>query len=840
MKYYKKLNSGKFVFNYYYFIIIVLIFFSGCKRTVDDYNKPIYNEYYSIDSPTTFTLNMRGNFDENHYLAATSPPNKRFFSSYKIVNVGNDFIINPRIEINGFKMPLTTNELLNQLTESSTGVEDSLLRIFYTMYKYGVHHLPNPNDNYDPLLFFISDFTGICTYMTWVQSNIWGLMGYKWRHSAPFNHTSGEVLVGDRPLHLDSNIKTYYLLYDNWTIASAQNIHDDPMLVLRSSNYGFSPSFPRKPDDPKVWMWYSSEKVASLYIPQKISEPYILSKPKNTEVKIILRPGESYGWDTDRRKYYRPARAHDDFARVARNIIWETELHFSRPSHRWCLNQQQLKDAGKIGFIELTKNSNIIIPYSLPWPIVGAEISVMTTENHNNSMPYDLNISSTDSRIKLNNLLTSTTLKKSTSLNTQINQFPSPTRNLKFEISYPIKGIGEGNKIEIKRIKIRIYCRSNSYACRSINVGDNTIVYSDDSKNRSVSVVVNANPEERDFSSFSENDFFPKNGEEIPEGNLKFAWKVADDSELGGYHLQISAYPDMRYPLSPSFDKQIPKNNDNIISGIFEYRFPYRGMFPVNKKLYWRVRAYNKETICSDWSSIKSFSVTGPMTPENIKITEDDNKITLSWEPSKTGTRPVLYEIHSSLLDSFIPISEPHLLMGFSDEDKPKYKWSDVWATDWKEVPSTLFTTTKDTSLILFDKQKLNPILVKNLGAHFRVIAIDKNNSQSCPSPQASLKSPLLLIPSVVKLHSGKIEWEIPYISTYGRISCQREYFLGLWNKPKLKFKLENSPTNLFNLDEDEGILRGEIKSNESYKIKISVSDQFKRSDEKEFIIKSN
>ena len=153
-------------------------------------------------------------------------------------------------------------------------------------------------------------------------------------------------------------------------------------------------------------------------------------------------------------------------------------------------------------------------------------------------------------------------------------------------------------------------------------------------------------------------------------------------------------------------------------------------------------------------------------------MTYDQGKVILSWSASPSGTQPSYYEIHSSVLEGFNPMSEPHRILGFGDREEAKYTWYDVDATDWPVAPETTLTTTKETRLTLFDASGEKAAWFSKLGAHFRVIAVDADGSRSCPSPQAHLLSPLVLPDRVV--------------STVGRITTMHPYFLGLWNKPVL------------------------------------------------------
>jgi hypothetical protein len=183
-------------------------------------------------------------------------------------------------------------------------------------------------------------------------------------------------------------------------------------------------------------------------------------------------------------------------------------------------------------------------------------------------------------------------------------------------------------------------------------------------------------------------------------------------------------------------------------------------------------------------------------------------------------------------------MSEPHRLLGFGDREEVKYTWTDVTATDWPVVPETTLTTTKDTRLILFDGAHENAAWFSKLGAHFRVIAVDADGSRSCPSPQAHLKSPLIAMPDSMELPAGDITLKVPVISTVGRITTKLPYFLGLWNKPVLKYSL-SSPGEKWSIDGNLGVIKGYLSNGEEVFLTVTVEDQFDNKKARQIRIKA-
>ena len=115
---------------------------------------------------------------------------------------------------------------------------DRVQRIFHTIDSYSTHDDLGLDKWIDsPLTFFIGYGAGLCDDRANVQRMLWDVLGYPSRGSWGSNHTVFEVEQGNRILHLDTDTQAYYLMHDNSTIASSQDIRDDPMLVQRSVHY---------------------------------------------------------------------------------------------------------------------------------------------------------------------------------------------------------------------------------------------------------------------------------------------------------------------------------------------------------------------------------------------------------------------------------------------------------------------------------------------------------------------------------------------------------------------------------------------------------------------------
>ena len=784
-------------------------------------------------SPETKKMGVGGNLDETRFLWPNIPAKKRFFSRIRITNEGDQNVINPRLSINGFIIPLSTNELIRNISHKSRDPLDQVLRIFYAMCDYSIHASTRNVDVSSPLSFFLFHGYGACTDVSAVQAELWQLFGYKWRSSAPHNHASAEVEVRGKTVHLDTDLRAFYLMYDNETIASAQDIHDDPMLVMRASHERVYDRFPRMPHDPKVDMYFSSEKNAALYPPHKIIEPLKINKLDKDVVRIVLRPGESYGWHTGERRVVNPFNNDPYIPIVARDVLWETHLDMANKAHLWFLKdtteREKIQTRGSVDI----KKTLVTLPYLLPFPLLGMKIHLVSNAT---SVPDELDLSEkvcirmiTPKKAMEDCVALKEIIKGEYSLDKLVQGMPYPLRKFRIEINGRKLLLNNHKNFFLSGIKINLNCLSTIFAMRALQSGENTLVYSDDSSARSVKIIAEARGEHVTLPRFPNEDFYPSANAKIPDANLQFIWPAAVDDSVAGYHIQISSFADMRYPLSPTFDRLVKEDQIKIVGGTVRFQLPWHGMLPVQKKLHWRVRPYNNDLLAGDWSKTASFEVRGPGAPEQLKLTEQEGKIVLSWKAAAYGTKPAYYEIHTSNLEGFIPVDKPHRLLGLSDRNTNKKCWHDVCATAWPVVPSTFVMTTRESKIVFNPSDTKN--VKRRLGAHWRVIAVDTKGSRSCPSPQGFLRTPMLIPPEIIVLPPGKVTYRVPAISTLGRIYTKGHYDMGLWSKPQVTFSLATGSSQNWKIDTAKGLITGTLKANEEISLQVSVQDQYGRKD---------
>ncbi|MCP4641581.1 MAG: hypothetical protein GY851_14150 [bacterium] len=270
----------------------------------------------------------------------------------------------------------------------------------------------------------------------------------------------------------------------------------------------------------------------------------------------------------------------------------------------------------------------------------------------------------------------------------------------------------------------------------------------------------------------------PKPGETIAQTYVPFEWPAVEGCDA--YHIRVSRRDDLAYPYRVNYDVIIPSN---------EYLVPKRGMFNPGETYYWRVRPRLACGVWGGWSPVWTFQWQGPMVPRNVVCVPEGDSLVLTWEPNPNGTRPARYDVYAS--DE----------RGFSVHKGPQE------FVKLGEVPSNFGTSTTDTSLTVVSSDATESWLNK---AYYRVVAVDGDGIESCPSDFAELPRPYVFTRPVTEARAGRLyKYRMDTIRTIGDL--QSRYIPpghSYWEREAYAFTLEEGPEWL-SLDADTGLLRG-------------------------------
>jgi hypothetical protein len=198
----------------------------------------------------------------------------------------------------------------------------------------------------------------------------------------------------------------------------------------------------------------------------------------------------------------------------------------------------------------------------------------------------------------------------------------------------------------------------------------------------------------------------------LHETYTEFAWPEVPGADA--YHLQVSRFADFRYTYRPNYDLIVPGNRFHV---------PYRGMFTPDDTFYWRVRARDASGLWGGWSPAWAFTWDGPMVPRDVAVEAAENgDLWLTWTPNPAGTEAAKYRVYGSNVKGF-SVNTPGLSM-------------EALAA---HVPETLLGETNEMRLLVGGPNAQGEHANR---AYYRVIAVDADGVESCPSDYAELPRP--------------------------------------------------------------------------------------------------
>ncbi|MBN1902502.1 hypothetical protein JW926_14340, partial [Candidatus Sumerlaeota bacterium] len=511
-------------------------------------------------SPQNLIFELEGNVDAAHariypYNYPVMQPQKRL----KIINHGVEPVENIRLVINNSKNWYDFDSWHREITQEGDTDLEKALAIFWFFSYHSVHNC-SVVPSLDPVLFINYSSFGCCPQMSAVLRYVFSSLEMPYRNSYAFGHSVNEYMIDGMMRHLDTDIKVFYLDRDNLEPIGINEARSDPYLIKRVPHY-----FVYDPDlsfDPKVTHWHSSQKMASLYSRNHVKKEPVIDKLSLMEsINITLRKGESleYLYDIAGRIKYFELKAPDykeTFQKILMNGLWETRLDFSDKNGYDYVELENLRNRGNnsdtgLTFIDPKTPAGISLSMKPAYPILGMDILLEAKGLQN----IGLKLYSVENPKVQKNI--SIIPGKWQNLDSSCSVFyPSQNYRLLFAFN---PGSQMGNAVE--KIIIRTYVQIARISAPELKLGENEIVYSDTSPERNIEIQLQCEPiTEYRPPQPPEKCFYPENGKTVHDSKITFKWKPALDesgSEIKYYHFQLSDRRDMRFPLSPNFERPL-------------------------------------------------------------------------------------------------------------------------------------------------------------------------------------------------------------------------------------------------------------------------------------------
>ena len=676
------------------------------------------------EGPHKYTINQGGTMDGENCRTPLSvgmdgsnnaPMDKTWESnrSVRMENVGTTDVVNPWLS-NGRNNFRNMKEIVTNAMAGCETPRDKALAIYWNKIPYRFHRQGYDGDASDPVRIFNVYGYHVCGSDANIMGRLWKAAGFpKVQPTHLTSHAEAQVYFDGRLNYIDGDQDTYVLLRDNHTIANEQDIVDDHDLMKRTHTMGIFHSDDRGND----------EGFASMFSYEGQPEGDRGSRSVKTTMNMTLRPNEAITW---RWGALTPIKyAGYSFLPISPyvlcNGLWRVPsgLHQRRDlARRRDVAAANIVNTAGTLTAESGQTGTIVWKIASPYPFVGGRIAPAGS-GYSFSFSLDNKAWKPIEGTNLDPHFPTIRAKFSDT------SFP-PCYQYYLKCELPNGG-------QLTSLSIENDIQMSALVMPGMVVGQNAFLYTDEtSGDRKVRIT-------HDWVERSASKppaappaaVYPTNGGESNGTDIVFQWSPPSDPDadpIADYQFELSERPDMKFPLSPNFQRLISKTGD---SGKSQWTLPFPGMLTPDTVYYWHVKAKNKAGVWGPWSEAWSFTAKGCAYPVNVTLdtTTKSGIGTLRWSPNPVGRKPVKYRVYGSDEKGFSVSDTPYTVLIGASKDLTN------------PFPSNFAGETTDTFLDVVGPGLTLPNANK---AYYRVVAVDSNNKRSWSSEYASAPRPFI------------------------------------------------------------------------------------------------
>lgn len=683
----------------------------------------------------------------------------------RLENVGDTDVVNPWLS-NGRNNFRTIHEIVASAVEPGMSDREKAFALWFQEIRHRYHWNGDNTELGDPVKVFNVYGHNTCGNDSICLAGLWRRAGLKVTPARLVGHCVSQCFFDGRWNLFDGDMHSMYLLRDNRTVASEQDLVRDHDLVKRCHTQGIL-----NPDKRT-----SDEWEASLYVYEGEPAGDRDCYAKST-MHMVLRPGEAITW---RWGHANPVKYHGNtkprYPDTFCNGLWEYRPDFVREVwKKGTLAVEGVQTRGGDVVADEGKTGTVVWMVRSPYVFVGGRLEI-----EGSGAKFSL---SWDGKNWLEAGL-------------DLAQFFPPNGPARYEYQLRCE---LGANARLKRLGIVNDVQMAPLALPGMSVGDNRFVYTDQSQGeRKVRITHDwversaSRPPEAPAVAVS-----PTNGGNSEGTDVVFRWlppKDPDGDKIVDYHFELSDRQDMKWPLSPNFYRLISKTSDR---GKSQFTLPQRGLLASGQKHYWRVRAKDEHGVWGSWSPTWSFSPRGPMAPIDVKLVVDGDRGILRWKPNSEGQKPAKYRIYASDEKGFSIGDEPFKVTVGKSKDVPSTR------------PANFVTEVAATEVAVIGADVALPNANR---CYYRVVAVDDQGRGSGPSDFAEAPRPILFSrPVTTAKVAGEYRYPLATIRSLGdlrtRMVAGRET-MNYWDIETPRFALKQGPAWL-KIDERTGLLSG-------------------------------
>jgi hypothetical protein len=760
-----------------------------------------------VSESRTFRVTMGGVLDGTNTLgpAGYIPPVQGYepMRSVRLENEGTVDVVNPWILVNGKHRWRTAKEIVQEALEAfgdpATMSERDKARAIWEFQRAHRYHASAADtaENQDPVkMFNVYGYT-LCGDDAPVLADLWRLAGLKTRAGYPAGHVLSEVWYDGAWHLLDGDEHGIYLLRDNATIGSEEDLVRDHDLVKRTHTYSILIRDIRRMD----------EFSASLFVYDGKRGDVHASHLGHT-MAMTLRPGEALEWrwsHSGKHHHYGPGLLDgwgETFLARLRNGLWS----YTPPLRQACA-RRGIHSSSNVAWSS-TPNERALTPEKpgepawvvwelrSPYCFVGGELSTTAQiePGDEGSLSFSADGKAWTALGPLASGVTKVPLDP---------QFPGKGPALyRYFVKVELKASNPGRRSGLDAITFQNDLQMAAYALPSLRVGENTISYSDETKEpHSARLtwrwVERSGPP---LPTAPGAAVGPVDGSEVDGTQIRFQWSpvtAPSGQAIADYHLELSEREDFKGVLSPNFEKLISLSEQASVTGA-SYTLPSVGLLNPGRRYYWRVRAKDNREAWGPWSRAWSFTAQAPGVPLKLRWeNRSGREATLAWDPAPQGRKAARYVVYASNEKGFTASDAEYKVWAGNQKTGGLYP-----GQEWVSFPANRLQETPEPRL------RLRPT-----HAFYRVVAIDERNQRSGVSDLLAAPRPFIYSDPLESAKPGvAYRYELKTIASIGDVRCHTNggdlYCAAFWDAEKPVFSIVRGPSWLA-IDAATGVLSG-------------------------------
>lgn len=783
-------------------------------------------------SPHRYSVGFRGTVDGRMtrppigYAAVKHgwQPNR----SVLIENVGPGEVRNPRIEVNGKRQWHSLASIVAEATRGRTSDADRARAVWEFQRRQRFHACTWDGEDSDAVKALCVYGYTLCGNEAVIINDLWRAAGLVTRRGRPVGHCVTEVFYDGAWHLLDSDEHVICLARDNRTIVGEQQVVADHDLLKRTHTYGITSPESRQTD----------EFSASLYGYEGQREGTWPTQCRHT-MELVLRPRESLElrWDHVGKQYsagtaLKPGQPMKDgmgdllagWGPQAYESLANGKLRY-RPDLAHAEKSDNVRAGrGRIVAADAARPAAVTWRMTSPWVFVGGRASARVTLPEKAAAEWRFSVDG-----KKWQTVARLAVVGPGELVAVLDEVISPRRRPDY--AYRMQLVLQGSAAA-EDVYFESDVQTALLSLPELEVGTNELNYTDDGPpGRQVRVThrwmerTTWHPPAAPAAAIE-----PADGQAVEGTQVAFRWTPAVDPDgdaIVDYHFELSEYADMRWPLSPNFEKLI-SNTD--WSGKAEWRVSQAGLLNPETTYYWRVRACDTKGVWGPWSRAFHFRAVAPGVPLDVRLASNDQGYVLHWRPNPHGRPPVAYKVYGSDERGFTASDDPYLVVrgkGFvRSMEEFEHKPDNSPDCGNAKTPANLIGRFTADSLTVVG----HGVNVPNTNrAYYRIVAIDEKGNPSGASDMAEVPRPCLVGRPPQGRAGQAYRWELQAVRSIGDLRCRAtrtsSYNAAFWDRDVLSFTAIRIPDGL-TLDPMTGLVSGTPRAAGTFPLEIKVTDQ--------------